>query len=548
MCWLASLLGLLLLQLPVVTSIHNSVPQSAKTNIGKSRKGGYVGGRPRRRKSGRVNEVDALRSDSSDEFDANGLAKAANDVMNLYVSTRDISVVNQTVADWPGIRILSAETPSELFAIEYTSRIGSVAFYSVYEVEVEGSTQLHWSPSTILPASCYSCLGVTLHSSSQRDITDFAEELIFRLRETKETFGEPPPTTQALEDAVKRVARLVRRPEHVLVTDQYETILDYPNFVREAAIALCVTNSTGILERIDVPDDVSIHIRANSSDDSAGSWCIFVQEGGDGRIMEYYLRLCDTSFDFPGTIIRRVERDIFPIQWKRILSANFRPSLRLSFGMIFSYFCDIPNFGFGKFADCRVTTFVKVALAIEAMLVIFGIALAKNRARVISHNDNDMDWLERKSRAMRSVMRSNISSWGNGRPGPLKLGVAFLLNFAIPAVSEELIFRGFLQTLLLRYMSNGRAITIQALPFGLWHYGYGSKQYMAVCAAIGLWWGCLFAEAGNLLLLALIHFARNSSASFLGAKETRPLLQYELSQLYELDANTNEEQEDTDKK
>jgi len=552
MCRMASLLGLLLLLPPVATSFqHSSLTLPVKRHIDKRRQSGFDFVRVRPRSTS--GDHWSLRSNPSDEFETNELPTATNNAMNLYASTRNISFVNRTVSDWPGTRILPAEYPHELFVIEYTSPAdGSVTLYPIFEIE-GNSSHVSTIPSKVLPASCYNCLGVTLHSSNQRDINEYAENLIALDNcDNKETFDEPPRNTaQALEDATKRVTRLVRRPGEALITNRNDTSFDYPAFVREAAIAQYVTNSTNILERMDVPNDVSIHIRANSSDDSPGNWSIFVQEDDDGRIIEYYLKPAKMqSTDRSLIHISQVKRTFVPIQWKRMLSANFRSSLTLLLGMICSHFYDIPNCGFGKvadfgfekLADYRFKLFLKVFLASEAIEAIFNwIAVAKNMDPVSSRKKY-LDWLEKMPRSFLSSLRSKIVSFGNESPGPLKFGFALLLKFAIPAATEELIFRGFLQTLLSRYIGIGRAIMIQALLFGLAHYGYKSKEYMADCAAQGLWWGYLFAETGFLPLVVFLHLANNLLAGFLGAKRASSLLQYELSNLF---ANTNGEQEDT---
>jgi hypothetical protein len=160
----------------------------------------------------------------------------------------------------------------------------------------------------------------------------------------------------------------------------------------------------------------------------------------------------------------------------------------------------------------------------------------------------DQDWLEEHSKDYRAAWYRYLQLWGNKKRGRLQKNWWLLVQYFIPAVAEEWLFRGFLQTLLSRYIGIGRAITIQAILFGLLHYGYKSKWHMTACAASGLWYGWLFEQTGNLPLVILMHFLKNSTTGFKCGQVVRCLLQYELRHLYELVAGPNEEQEGANEK
>jgi len=80
-------------------------------------------------------------------------------------------------------------------------------------------------------------------------------------------------------------------------------------------------------------------------------------------------------------------------------------------------------------------------------------------------------------------------------------------------VSEEGLFRGFMQTRLVRVYSRRRALLAQALLFGLWHFVWhvspfnpvGMIFHVFVTFVFGLVFGYFYQESGNLVPLILAH-------------------------------------------
>ena len=86
---------------------------------------------------------------------------------------------------------------------------------------------------------------------------------------------------------------------------------------------------------------------------------------------------------------------------------------------------------------------------------------------------------------------------------------------------EEFLFRGALQTRLKAFLSPSWSIVIQALLFGLWHFGanLGNKGITSVPAVmalsilvqttIGLAFGIIFQRTRNLFACTLVHIITN---------------------------------------
>jgi len=86
---------------------------------------------------------------------------------------------------------------------------------------------------------------------------------------------------------------------------------------------------------------------------------------------------------------------------------------------------------------------------------------------------------------------------------------------------EEFLYRGALQTRLRALLSPSWAIVIQALLFGIWHFGanVGSKGITGTTAVIafsvlvqataGLVFGIIFQRTRNLLACSVIHVVVN---------------------------------------
>ncbi len=80
-------------------------------------------------------------------------------------------------------------------------------------------------------------------------------------------------------------------------------------------------------------------------------------------------------------------------------------------------------------------------------------------------------------------------------------------------VSEEGLFRGYMQTHLQRFFSSKQSILIQAVLFGVWHFVWnlspfnplGMAQYMATTFFIGLVFGYFYFKTKNLAPLIFAH-------------------------------------------
>jgi len=85
-------------------------------------------------------------------------------------------------------------------------------------------------------------------------------------------------------------------------------------------------------------------------------------------------------------------------------------------------------------------------------------------------------------------------------------------------ISEEGLFRGYMQTHLRKFYTVGMAIFIQAAFFGVWHFVWniypfnliGMSQYVATTFLIGLLFGYFYSKSKNLVPLIFAHGLYNS--------------------------------------
>jgi len=100
--------------------------------------------------------------------------------------------------------------------------------------------------------------------------------------------------------------------------------------------------------------------------------------------------------------------------------------------------------------------------------------------------------------------------------------VPFLLTVPfqtlLVGVSEEGFFRGYTQTHLEKFYSSNKAIFVQAILFGIWHFvwnlspfdPWSMAQYVATTCFVGLLFGYFYSKARNLAPLVLAHGLWNS--------------------------------------
>ncbi|MEA2630119.1 MAG: sodium transport system permease protein, partial [Chloroflexota bacterium] len=102
------------------------------------------------------------------------------------------------------------------------------------------------------------------------------------------------------------------------------------------------------------------------------------------------------------------------------------------------------------------------------------------------------------------------------------LGMAILLFAAIPAVCEELAFRGFILTGLERGHRTRSAILLSALLFGFLHVLLSLFQQLFNATLLGLVLGLLAVRSGSVLPGILFHFINNALAVTLGTLAADP--------------------------
>ena len=86
------------------------------------------------------------------------------------------------------------------------------------------------------------------------------------------------------------------------------------------------------------------------------------------------------------------------------------------------------------------------------------------------------------------------------------------LGVTLAPLCEELVFRGFLQPLLVRSMGAAPGILLAALPFGLLHFQeYGNSwRHALIIAMAGAAFGCMRHATGSTKAAAIMHAAYNS--------------------------------------
>jgi membrane protease YdiL (CAAX protease family) len=107
---------------------------------------------------------------------------------------------------------------------------------------------------------------------------------------------------------------------------------------------------------------------------------------------------------------------------------------------------------------------------------------------------------------------------------PVQSYVVAVFILAIPfhtlcvGVSEEGFFRGYVQTHLEKFYGTNKAILIQAVLFGIWHFvwdlnpfnPWGMVQYVAITFFIGLPFGYFYTKTRNLASVVIAHGLWNS--------------------------------------
>jgi membrane protease YdiL (CAAX protease family) len=109
------------------------------------------------------------------------------------------------------------------------------------------------------------------------------------------------------------------------------------------------------------------------------------------------------------------------------------------------------------------------------------------------------EWLEQD--AGKSALR-HLEALGSGTP----LTTAFLLVCVLPAITEEIGFRGVMQSLLLRAVTPRKAIIVSSLLFSAAHFSLFSFPYLFL---VGVLLGWLLQKTGSIYPGMVIHCAHN---------------------------------------
>lgn len=96
-------------------------------------------------------------------------------------------------------------------------------------------------------------------------------------------------------------------------------------------------------------------------------------------------------------------------------------------------------------------------------------------------------------------------------PTPLSLILNLFVVAVLPAVLEEMVYRGFILQTLRRY-GDGLAILVSAILFGLMH---GNILQIPFAFLIGLVMGFMVVQTGNIWMAVALHFTNNAIAVLL---------------------------------
>jgi membrane protease YdiL (CAAX protease family) len=125
--------------------------------------------------------------------------------------------------------------------------------------------------------------------------------------------------------------------------------------------------------------------------------------------------------------------------------------------------------------------------------------------------------LNAKSEPVRQLVALVLEQFG---PLIARQSGAALAALAVAAgLSEEVLFRGVIQSGLVRWCSPGVALIITSLLFGLIHFA--SRSYAVFAAVMGLYLGALFQLAGNLFAPVVTHATYDFAALLWVARRYR---------------------------
>ncbi len=160
-----------------------------------------------------------------------------------------------------------------------------------------------------------------------------------------------------------------------------------------------------------------------------------------------------------------------------------------------------------KFSSARLLPFVKLRLSIMAMLLILMLGGVIVIDYLTAASEIVLPLPEEIKETLEKVMAApsaDVVMW------------KFFVLCVVPAVCEEIFFRGFFQTSLTARMGVAKAIVITAIVFAVMH---GNFQYVHLYVLLGLIFGWVYAVTGSLWAPIICHVFNNSWTFFNHVRE-----------------------------
>jgi sodium transport system permease protein len=161
----------------------------------------------------------------------------------------------------------------------------------------------------------------------------------------------------------------------------------------------------------------------------------------------------------------------------------------------------------------------------EPKYLALGAALALALNPLVNELRPIVEWLFPISEAVKQAFGQMLEHIPN-------LGTAVVLIAVIPAICEELAFRGFILTGLERGHRTRSAILLSALLFGFMHVLVSLFQQLFNATLLGLVLGLLAVRSRSILPGILFHFINNGLGVVMGSRANDPALRRIATWLY----------------
>jgi len=172
--------------------------------------------------------------------------------------------------------------------------------------------------------------------------------------------------------------------------------------------------------------------------------------------------------------------------------------------LVFFFITRLRNFSFRKLPSFSLS--IVGILLMWSFLPLINFTAEWNAALELpSYFDSTMKWIQEKEDAANIVATGFLTMQGS-----LDLVLSLLLIAVIPAIGEELLFRGTVQPILQKKFKNHHvAIWVSAFIFSFIHF-----QFLGFLPRffIGAFLGYLFYWSGSIWLSILVHFVNNATA------------------------------------